>query len=245
MYFPSDWDTVTDLIARSKVDYDSPDKLEGGSPYEQVFQSKSALIALYDIEEGTRFPIVSTLFSRDLKNREEHQSGWIFAEAGPVYLAYRPFAPGEWKEVDWTGLLRGGAGGWFSTNFAEIAEGSQCFVSDSLHNGYILQVAPASGFESYGAFKRRILELPVEITLDPVPSARFTSLEGERLEARYGEAPKVDGDAVDYSAWKLFDGPYAQAERGSEDLKIRFETERYALDFKRLSIESSVEGKAE
>ena len=89
-------------------------KLEGGSPYEQVAQHQAALIALYDIPEGTRFPLIHTYFSRDLKNRVEDSSGWIFSQGGPTYIAYRPLAPGVWKPVDWTDSLKKGLGGYFS-----------------------------------------------------------------------------------------------------------------------------------
>lgn len=232
MYFNADWDTVTDLIARSKVDYDSPDKLEGGSPYEQVFQHESTLIALYDIPEGSRFPHILTLFTRDLEERVEDPSGWIFARGGPVYIAYRPLAPGEWRPVDWTGLLKGGAGGWFSTNFAELSEGSEVYYSPYLKNGYIVEVVPADAFASYQDFQDKIRSLPLEIKRDPVPSVAFTTLDGTRLEARYGATPAVDGVPVDYSAWPLYDGPFAQAGRESEALEIRHGPETYSLDFK-------------
>lgn len=240
MYFASDWDTVTDLIARSKVDYDSPDKLEGGSPYEQIFQDESALIALYDIPEGARFPIINTLFSRDLKERKEDASGWIFGHGGPVYVAYRPFVSGEWKEVDWTGLLKSGAGAWFSTNFDELAKGSQCYVSESLKNGYIVQVAPVEDFASYEAFQEAIRALPLEFVLEPTPSVEFTSLNGTVLSATYGGTPSVNGKKVDYSNWKLFDGPYSKAERESQTLEITYGQERYFLDFKNNSSETTI-----
>ena len=240
MYFSSDWDTVTDLIARSKVDYDSPDKLEGGSPYEQVFQHKSSLIALYDIPEGTRFPLISTLFSRDIKQRIEDHSGWIFGQGGPLYIAYRPFAPGEWKPVDWTGLLKGGAGGWFSTGFKELSEGSQCLVSRSLKNGYILQVAPVTAFDSYKEFQDTIRSLPIEFSLEPTPSVQFTGLDGVALTARYGSTPTVAGKPVDHSKWKLFDGPFAQADRKSQTLEMIYGQQRYFLDFKNGSAKTSI-----
>jgi len=240
MYFNSDWDTVTDLIARSKVDYDSPDKLEGGSPYEQVFQHESSLIALYDIPEGTRFPLISTLFSRDVNRRIEDDSGWIFGQGGPIYIAYRPFAPGEWKPVDWTGLLKGGAGAWFSTGFKELSEGSECLVSYSLKNGYIVEVAPVSAYATYQEFQEAVRALPVEIRLKPTPKVRYTNLDGVELEATYGGAPSVDGQKVDYASWKLFDGPFAQAERESQSLEMIYGSERYVLDFKNRSVEPSV-----
>lgn len=233
MYFVADWDTVTDLIARSKVDYDSPDKLEGGSPYEQIFQHTSTLIGLYDIPEGSRFPHILTLFTRDLQDREEDPSQWIFARGGPVYIAYRPFAPGVWKPVDWTGLLTGGAGGWFSTNFGELSAGSEFLVSEALQNGYVLQVAPVSDFASYQDFKDAIRALPLEIERLPSPSVRFTSLDGTRLEARTGHPPSVNGEPVDYADWPLFEGPFSRAGRASQTLEIRYGDERLHLDFSR------------
>ncbi|MFO7726409.1 MAG: hypothetical protein R6V45_12780, partial [Oceanipulchritudo sp.] len=232
MYFGEFRDTVTDLIARSKVDYDSPDKLEGGSPHEQVFQHTSTLIALYDIPEGNRFPHILTLFSRDLENRLEDPSGWIFARGGPVYIAYRPFAPGEWRPVDWTGLLKGGAGGWFSTNFAELSAGSEVFFSDALKNGYILQVAPTSDFVSYEAFMEAVRALPIAIRTVDGPAVSYTTLDGDRLEARYGETPSINGTPVDYSQWELFDGPFSRADRESQSLEIIHGPERHFLDFK-------------
>lgn len=239
MYFGADWDTVTDLIARSKVDYDSPDKLEGGSPYEQIFQHESTLIALYDIPEGNRFPHIQTLFTRDLQYRSEDDSGWIFAQGGPVYIAYRPLAPGEWRPVDWTGLLKGGAGGWFSTNFEELAADSEFFVSTSLKNGYVLQVAPVSEFASYAAFKEAIRALPLDYALDPVPSVTFTTLAGKTLSATYDKWLSVDGTVDDPTTWKLFDGPYSQADRESEQLEMQHGGEVHFLDFKNNTFHST------
>jgi len=198
------------------------------------------LIALYDIPEGTRFPLISTLFSRDVNRRIEDDSGWIFGQGGPVYIAYRPFAPGEWKPVDWTGLLKGGAGAWFSTGFKELSEGSECLVSYSLKNGYIVEIAPVNAYETYREFQGAVRELPIEVRLEPTPKVSYTNLAGVKLEAEYGESPSVDGEKVDYSSWKLFDGPFAQAERESQSLEMIYGSERYVLDFKNRSAETSV-----
>ncbi len=232
MYFVADWDTVTDLIARSKVDYDSPDKLEGGSPYEQVFQYKSTLIALFDMPEDNRFPHIHTFFSRDLEDRVEDPSGWIFARGGPVYIAFRPFVPGEWRPVDWTGLLKSGAGGWFSTNFEELAAGSQLYFSEASRNGYILQVAPASDYDSYEAFKDAVRALPVAIGLGEEPSVHTTALDGTFLSAAYGEAPTIGGDPVDYADWMLFDGPFTRSEKGSGRVIVQQGDQSGVLDLR-------------
>ncbi len=240
MYFGADWDTVTDLIARSKVDYASPDKLKSGSPYEQIYQHKSALIGLYEIPPGTDFPFITAFFSRDLEDLAVDDSGWIFARGGPSLIAYYPFAPGEWKPAAWTGLLEGGAGAWISNGFEDWGKGHKCLVSESPANGYIVQVASAKDYPSFDSFKEAVRDLPLDFSIDGSPTARFTALSGDQLEVAYGQAPVLNGDRVDYSAWKLFDGPFAQSDRESQKVTIRHGPETLTLDFNTGTSESTV-----
>jgi hypothetical protein len=236
MYFAGAYDTVTNLITRSKVDYDSPDKWSGGSPYEQVAQAGPALIALYDIPARARFPHVTTFFSRDLQLRDIDESGWIFCQGGPAYVAYLPFAPGEWKPLGWTGLLGSGAGGWFSIGFSSYSKGDRCIVSGSLKNGYVVQVAPARDFRSFDEFKAAVRALPVKYSLRPEPAAEFTTLQGARMTVRYGSVPVVNGTDVDYPGWPFFESPFADVRRGTGTLDIHYGAEHYILDFRKLTI---------
>ena len=93
--------TAGGAVNLSKPSYDSSDKLLGGSPYEQVFQDLDTVVALYDIPPGTRFPQVNGFFSKDLLKLTEDKSGWIFAQGGDTYLAYRPLAPYVWAQSHW------------------------------------------------------------------------------------------------------------------------------------------------
>ena len=234
MYYVGKWDTVVHAISTGptgKLDYDTPDKLEGGSPYEQVFQSGPALVGLYDIPAGTRFPIVSTFFSRDLARCEEDPSGWIFCQGGAAYFGFRPFAPGAWKPVGWTGHMDGLKGMWFAAGFGDYARGSRCLVSPVPRNGCIVQAAAARDWPSFGAFKAAVRGLPLQVGLDPAPGASFTTLDGTRLKVRFGAAPEVNGVPVDFKAWPLFDSPYGHSDRGSGRLEIRHGQERLLLDF--------------
>lgn len=232
MYFGADWDTVVDLIARSKVDYNSPDKLMSGSPHEQIVQHESAVIGLYDIPEGTRFPHINTFFSRDLTNRVEDPSGWIFAQGGPAYIAYRPFVSGEWRPTDWTGLLAGGAGAWISSGHTEWGTGHQVYVSEAPQNGYVTQIASVDDFESFAAFQAAVKALPLTFNLSPTATATFTTLDGATVTATYGETPTINGEAVDYANWPLFDGPFAQSARGSNRLIMLHDHTSQVLDFR-------------
>jgi hypothetical protein len=231
MYFAELADTITDIITRSKIDYDSEDKLASGSPYEQVMQHGTALIALYDLPEGGRFPHITTFFSRDLEHTDADDSGWIFSQGGPLYIAYRPFAPGVWKPNDWTGLIGGEHGGSVGRGFSEWGVGHQCLVSNSLINGYIVQVAPVRDYADFDAFKKAVRALPLSFSLETTPEAAFTTLDGTVLSARYGDIPTVNGVPVDYANWPLFDGPYAYEKRESRRLDLHYGDERYLLDF--------------
>ncbi len=232
MYFSADPDIVTDLIVRSKADYNSPDKLPGGSPYEQVMQSGAALIALQDIPATAAFHHTTLFFSRDLKDTVEDPSGWIFTRGGPAYIAYRPFVTGEWKPNDWTGFLaRGGGGILVSGDFNEWGTGHRCYVSTALQNGYVVQVAPARDFANFAAFQQAVRALPLSFSLAPVPTATFTALDGTVLHARYGDTPVVNGAPLDYAHWPLFESPFGSAVAGENKLTLHHGAETAVLDF--------------
>lgn len=219
MYFAEHWPMVTELIVRSKTEYDSPTKWTGGSPYEQIFQHEDAVVALYDIPEDTRFPHISGFFSRDLTERREDESGWIFARGGEALIAYYPLAQYEWRRED--------SGDWR-------------LHSPHLKNGAVVQVAPASDYESFDAFRAAVAALPLETSVEPEPRVHFTTLDGAVLDVAYGSTPIVDGRPVDYESWPLYDGPFLQAERDSRMLQIRYGAMRRLLDFNALSIEDRV-----
>ena len=205
---PSRPTPATEVVYRSKKSYDSPDKLLGGSPYEQIFQDRDTVIALYDIPPGARFPHINGFFSKDLSTIVEDPSGWIFARGGNAWIAYRPLAPYSWKPIE---------------------GGGKRLFSPHLKNGAVVQVAAASEFPTLDAFRQAILKLPLEFRLEPTPSVRFRSLRGADLSFTYNQ-PR------DFSSWKLFDGPFLQAERGSRRLELRHGNLRRVLDFASLTI---------
>ena len=86
------------------------------------------------------------------------------------------------------------------------------------------------------AFRRAILALPLEFSLDPTPSVRFQSLRGRTLEFTYSEVPLVNGTALDYAHWPLFGGPFLEAPVDSEILVLKYGPMRRTLDFRRLTV---------
>ncbi len=224
MYFAEmpDWMQIG-VTHESKPSYDSADKLLGSSRFERVFQDLDTVIALYDIPPGTRFEHINGFFSKDLTDLTEDKSGWIFAKGGTgTYLAYRPLAPYTWGTT-WS---------WAK----DKDKGDRRLISPHLKNGTIVQAAEAKEFGSFADFQAAIRALPLSYQLEPKPTVTFKSLRGHTLSFTYGEAPLVDGKRVDFSKWKLFEGPYLNAEKGSRRLTITHGELERVLDFNTLSV---------
>jgi hypothetical protein len=214
-YFTFPPDQGVAEVVSSKKSYDSPDKLVGGSPYEQIFQDQDTVIVLYDIPPDTRFPHINGFFSKDLAEVLEDPSGWIFARGGDALIAARPLQPYTWKPIE---------------------GGGRRLFSPYLQNGMVVQVAGRSEFADMDAFRRAVLALRLDVELTPVPSARFQSLRGKALACTYGQTPRVDGVAVDYAHWPLFGGPFVEAAVDSGELVLKFGKMRRTLDFRRLTV---------
>ncbi|NND70057.1 MAG: hypothetical protein HKN43_00600 [Rhodothermales bacterium] len=219
MYFAAIWDMVTELIARSKTEYDSWDKWTGGSDYEQVMQVEDVVVALYNIEKGTRFEHISAFFSRNLKSIEEDPSGWVFAQGGDAYLAYYPIADYEWMDEE---------------------DGSKRMFSPHLKNGGVLQVGTEEQDGSFDTFKAAVLGLAISTSTDPVPMVEFETLRGHSIKATYGATPIVDDYEVDYDSWPLYGGPFLNADKGSQELTMTYGKLQRKLDFKTLTITDTV-----
>ncbi len=230
MYFAELQEFITEIVVRSKKAYDSPDKLTGGSPYEQVFQHEDALIALYDIPPGTRFPHVNAFFSGDLRDLKEDRSGWIFARGGDALIAVYPLAPFRWEE---------------QSDVWDAQRKHRRLVSPHLKNGFVVQVAPARAYASMEAFREAVRALPLTVRTEPRPSVRFTTLRGAELALTYGRTPRLDGEPVDYDGWPLFDGPFLRAEKGSRRLEMRYGPMHRLLDFNTLTIREWVDDSTE
>lgn len=220
MYFAEPTDQVNELIIRSKTEYGRANKWTGGSPFEQVYQEDDALIALYDVPKGTQHEFVSGFFSRNLDEMVEDKSGWIFARAGGTYFAVYPMMKYRWVEDDTRARRLSAPAG---------------------KAGFVVQVAQSREFEGFEAFKSAIRMLEMKVDMKAAPTVAFTSLRGKKIEARYGDVPRVNGVAVDFDAWPLFESKFIEGERGSRRMLIKYGNMRHELDFNTLTKREWVE----
>jgi len=215
MFFPEEVKQLTQDVSSSKSTYSSPDKWTGGSPYERTFQHKNTLIVLYDIPPGTKSDEIDGLFPANLDERFVDTSGWIISRAGDTYIGWYPLA--SYKIEDEGVYLR--------------------LRSHELQNGYIIEVRSKSETGPFGNFKEKLrAHIPISKMKQGSVSVRYFSIDGDKMEFMFPGKRIFNGTAVDFSRYKLFEGPFLNAGTGSKKLTITYKDKKRVLDFQLLKV---------
>ncbi|MDZ7361116.1 MAG: hypothetical protein ONB46_10365 [candidate division KSB1 bacterium] len=215
MFFPEEIKTMIADVVSSKETYNQEDKWTGSSPYERTFQHKNTLLVLYDIAPGTTAEHINGFFPKNLEQRVVDASGWIFCKAGDTYVGWYPLQEGEWKEEEENWRLR----------------------SHKLQNGYVVEVRSQAEAGSFAAFQEKLRAHIPKANLQPNSvSVDYTTLNGDKMYFAFPEMRQLNGKPVDLTKYKLFEGPFLNAEVGSEKLTMTYKNKRRVLDFKKLTI---------
>ncbi len=206
---------VADVVD-SKTTYDKEDKLVGSSPYEKLLQYKNTLIGLYDLSgPDVVYRHYDGFFSKDLQERIEDASGWIFGRTPTVYIAFRPLKKYEWIEEKQVWRLR----------------------SHDVKNGFILEVKRPEECKSFSDFQAAIKANPVEpIDFESTLCVRYRTLDGDVLEFDYSGRRLVNGRNDDPTDYPLFDSPYLQSATGSQKMEIKHQNKKMVLDLAKATI---------
>ncbi|MDH7516115.1 MAG: hypothetical protein QHI48_09605, partial [Bacteroidota bacterium] len=224
MFFPEQEKVLTADVVRSKGTYDRDTKWTGSSPFERTFQYRNTLVALYDIPPGERSGHIDLFFPKTLDLRIHDSSGWVFCRAGETFIAVYPLQPGRWMTLP-------------------EDDGNHRFRSDSLRNGYVVEVRSAREAGSFSAFMVRCRgHIPVFSPSETAPTVVYRRLEGEEMVFRFPEDRRLNGETVDLSRTPLFDSPFLQAEVGSRTLLIRHGGTSHFLDFRNGTITETFMG---
>jgi hypothetical protein len=214
---------LADELAKFKGQYHRGEKLVGGSPYEQIFQHRNALIALYNIPEHVQFGYISGFFSEGLQNWNEldadgmsHDPEWLFCRAGNTFIAFRPLQEFRFNRM----------------------EGGLRYVSESRRNGIILEVSTPEESKTFEEFQRRILEVSkVEFKEEGEQvKVKYLTAYGDRMDFRYdGNTGAVDRYLNEFpfkfADWPLFENPFIKYDETKRLLQLRVKNKWRALDF--------------
>jgi hypothetical protein len=217
MFFPEELKPLIADVVASKSTYNNPDKWTGGSPFERTFQEKNTLIVLYDIPPGTVTEHIDGFFPQNLEERRVDKSGWILCKAGDTFIAWYPLQEYEWIEEKEAGAWR--------------------LRSYGLQNGYVIEVRSREEVKSFGNFAKLVTSRIPKATLKPgAVSVQYTTPEMNSMLFAFPDTRILNGKKVDLTKTKLFEGPFLNAEVGSEKLRMTYKGMKRTLNFKTLTI---------
>jgi hypothetical protein len=236
MFFPEEVKTLIADVVASKGTYNNPDKWTGGSPYERTFQNKNTLIVLYDITPGTTTEHIDGFFPRNLEERVVEPSGWIACKAGDVYVGWYPLQEYEWKEESDASINT-----LNDIGRPQLERGKETgnwrLRSYKLQNGYVIEVRSKEEIGSFAQFRSALNAHIPRATLQPGSvSVRYATLGGDAMEFAFPEKRTLNGNKIDLSKTKLFEGPFINAAVGSEKMTMTYKNKRLVLDFKAVKI---------
>jgi hypothetical protein len=210
MFFPEELKFLAGEVDRYHLVYTSPEKWNSSSPYEQAFQLRNDIILLYNIREGERQAHIDGFFPKMLDERLEDQSGWIFCRRGTVYIAFFPLKPYEWIEekVNWR------------------------WRSHELKNGVVVEIGSAGSDGSFAAFRERTRSRrPAFPDFEKNLTVEFRTSTGDLMKFTYDGSRTVNGQAIDFKSYKLFNGPFMRAEVGTGVIAMTAMGKTRILDF--------------
>ncbi len=219
-------------LNKFKGRYNNGDKLAGGSPFEQIFQHRNTLLALYNIPENVQFGYIAGFFSDSLQNWESldadglsHDPEWLFCRAGNTFIAFRPLQEFRFNKMD----------------------GGLHYVSESRRNGVILEVSTPAESKTFEEFKRRILEVSkVEFKEENERlRLKYTTAYGDRMEFVYDGRSETVARFLNefpfkFDNWPIFDNPHIKYDETKRLLQIRVKNKWRALDFKNWTVSERV-----
>ncbi|MEK3914272.1 CARDB domain-containing protein [Paenibacillus sp. FSL H7-0331] len=213
----------------------------GATPYEQVLQKDGAIVAVYNIPASDPYPYVNAPFSSSFKKLVEDPSGWLFGHGGSVLLAVKPLKPYVWTQESIGSLS------------------IPVLRSEQLKNGIIVETADPISYQVENdnalsneerinnELQRFAQAIKSQTTVDTSgldqtnPTITYTALSGENLSITYNGDRKINGSAVDYTAWPLIRSPFIEQEVGSDVMMLRHGGETLTYDFSQWTIHTPAE----
>jgi hypothetical protein len=214
--FTSDRKTVVADVVTSKYLYDKEDKWIGSSPYEKLFFNKNVAIGIYDLSSPDVFyKHYDGFFSKDLLEKKEDPSGWIFCRTNSIYFAFYPVKPYIWMDEK---------------------EGQRLRSYDE-KNGFILECGMPDEFKSFEDFQEKIKKNKIEKDdFNKNLKLGYKSVSGNYYEFSYDGLRKINGQNYIPENYKLFNSPYIQSEIGSQKMELKYKNKMLILDLKNAKI---------
>ena len=211
--------------ARRAVGSDKPYLLGlfGASPYERMMQHEGAVIVAYRIPEDDEAPFVNLFLPKS--THWISRRGWLFGNLDDFYVGVRPIGDYVWERI------RESNNDSIMVSSGDLIDGWLLRIED-VYAGLVLEAVEADaadGFERY--VESRATR---DVDLSGWPGGERIAVEtfaGLQMEMIYDGVHCVDGVAIDYDAWPLYEAPGARAEVNTGKMTFRYGDAKVELDF--------------
>ncbi|NKB69680.1 MAG: hypothetical protein GKR89_21635 [Candidatus Latescibacteria bacterium] len=204
-------------VATGKPFLQVPDRLFGASPYERMMQHQGTLIALYQIPPSDEAPYVNCFLPKG--HAWQEQGGWLFADMNDFCVGVRPIGPYRWEDIHEAGK----DGNWIDGWLLRI---------DDCNAGFVMEAVEMEDVGSLESYRSARCNAPFDLTGWPDKGrVAMDTFAGVRLDMEYAGPHRIDGQAIDYSAYPLLDAPGVEAPLGSGRVAFQRGDQRLALNF--------------
>ncbi len=209
----------------------------GENAFSQYMQDEGTLLGLYDVPDKVQvrnhvfdypyrklyapFPTSGSIVKRMEKD------GWVFCHAGSMFFAFHSVKPYTWGNKPWSG--------------------NDMLWVDARRNGWILETSELNPFAGGGVdaelnrfasavlSKTKVDASGLEAT---PPRLSYKNLAGRTMEFEWrphgqpsAGQTKIDGKAIDYKSWPLFDNPWVHQDVNSPILTLKHDNHIVTYDF--------------
>ena len=174
-------------------------------------QRKGTLIC-QKLETSRRAGRTKVWFSAAGLSEPIEDGNWVFAESKGAYAAVR--------------VVDGG----YSWEDEKSKTKGEWLICDSEYSPVILEVGKKADYQSFDDFREKVTGGALTFEHEIL---RYTSIYGDTFTffADYSQAPRINGEAIDYAPPKAYDSPFLKADWNSGVVHIQKGTRSLALDF--------------
>lgn len=168
------------------------------------YTNKNTAVAMYNIEDHTRLPLINAFVPLDVFDEVLQQERYLFLAYGTLYISL-----------------------YFDNGYRINREGEYAgreLLSDGWQNAVVLRVEPGDGYSSLEAFAESIRALPVLFDRQE----KTVSFDGVLLRRDGGS---VNGTEESYPYPMTYDCPFLQSVWGSGVIEIITDEKRVVYDF--------------
>ena len=216
------------LLKHPSGEGDKWKRWRNASPYEQVFQHKGTLLALYNIPEDDPHPFIDGPLEYPVYSATAQRDGWWFFHTGPMLFGI--YATGELYETDEKRTAY--------QHYGKMAE-VKVLRSDGRRKAVIVQTAPLDPFEGgspeaeLASFSKAVLDrtrLKIDVDGDQ-PQLRYRNLAGDTIYVQYDGLRKVNEQVFSTDDWPLLENPWMHQDVHGGNLVLRHRTAERMYDF--------------